>query len=104
MSQIEIRSFSVDKFLVSVGFFKSFLLFQTGLNNQTQVLGDIRSLVETHRDSMFTGLAIARIFHGISSPNYPAIVWGRTRFWRAHLLEDFKSLVQIATVELIKFR
>lgn len=76
----------------------------TGLNNQAQVLGDIRSLVETHRDSMFTGLAIARIFHGISSPNYPAIVWGRTRFWRAHLLEDFKSLVQIATIELIKFR
>ena len=66
---------------------------------------DIRSLVGVHHDHSFTGRAVARIFHGIDSPCYPAEVWGRDRrFWRKHLDVEFNSLRKFATQELIKFR
>lgn len=66
---------------------------------------DIRSLVGVHHDHSFTGRAVARIFHGIDSPCYPAEVWGRDRrFWRKHLDVEFNSLRKFSTQELIKFR
>eukprot|EP00058_Branchiostoma_floridae_P014375 XP_002599863.1 hypothetical protein BRAFLDRAFT_127645 [Branchiostoma floridae] len=42
------------------------------LKNEGQVRADIRSFVCLHHDRNFTGRAIARIFHGITSPCYPA--------------------------------
>lgn len=66
---------------------------------------DIRVLTGIHHDQSFTGRAVARIFHGISSPCYPAEVWGRDRrFWRKHLDVDFNSLRRFATRELIKLK
>lgn len=66
---------------------------------------DIRALLGVHHDHSFTGRAIARIFHGIDSPCYPAEVWGRDRrFWRKHLDVEFNSLRKFATQELIRFR
>lgn len=66
---------------------------------------DIRTLTNIHHDQSFTGRAVARIFHGISSPCYPAEVWGRDRrFWRKHLDVDFNSLRKYATRELLKLR
>lgn len=55
-------------------------------------------------DSQLNGRAIARIFHGVQSPNYPAVVWGRCRYWRAHLQTDFNRIIKLANQEIIKMR
>ncbi|CAK1556266.1 unnamed protein product [Leptosia nina] len=72
--------------------------------NIEQVTADVRALIATYKDCKFTGRSIARIFQGISSPNYPAIVWGRCRFWRSHLEEDFNGIIKIATQQIIQMK
>ena len=70
-----------------------------------RICQDIYALVTIHTDQKFTGRAIARIFHGIASPCFPAEVWGRQpRFWRKHLDVDFNLLCQIATKKLVELR
>jgi len=66
---------------------------------------DIRSFMFTNMDTAWTGRAVASIFHGIQSPNFPVKSWGRVyRFWRAHMDVDFGLLVKMATQEVIKLR
>ncbi|XP_050049465.1 ATP-dependent DNA helicase Q4 isoform X1 [Dermacentor andersoni] len=66
---------------------------------------EIRSLVMQHRDHSFNGRAVARIFHGIGSPCFPAQVWGRVhRFWRSFLDVDFNTIINIANKELLSLR
>jgi len=73
--------------------------------DESQVRADIRNFVYQHSDQPWTGRAVARVFHGIASPNFPAKVWGRVfRFWRSHLDVDFNFLVKIATQEVLKIR
>ncbi|KAI5645395.1 DEAD/DEAH box helicase domain-containing protein [Phthorimaea operculella] len=69
-----------------------------------RAISDIRALISAYRDCTFTGRSIARIFQGISSPNYPAIVWGRCKFWRSHLHEDFYGLMKVATQQIIQMK
>ncbi|XP_075979004.1 recQ4 helicase [Anticarsia gemmatalis] len=69
-----------------------------------RVASDVRALICAYKDCNFTGRSIARIFQGISSPNYSAIVWGRCKFWRSHLHEDFNGLVKIATQQIIQMK
>lgn len=61
-------------------------------------------MISMYRDNNFTARAIARIFHGIQSPNYPAVIWGRCKYWRAHLKSDFNAICKIATQEIIRMR
>ncbi|CAK9829408.1 ATP-dependent DNA helicase Q4 [Anthophora retusa] len=77
---------------------------QNEARNEAEVASDIRNLIISYRENNFTGRAIARIFHGIQSPNYPAYVWNKCRFWRAHLSFDFSVLCQIATREILALR
>ncbi|XP_017794163.1 PREDICTED: ATP-dependent DNA helicase Q4 [Habropoda laboriosa] len=72
--------------------------------NDAEIASDVRNLIMSYRDNNFTGRAVARIFHGIQSPNYPAYVWHKCRFWRAHLSFDFSVLCQIATREILASR
>lgn len=66
---------------------------------------DIHSLVSIHSDQCFSGRAVARLFHGIASPCFPAEVWGRQhRFWRRYLHVDFNLLCQVATKKLLELR
>ena len=66
---------------------------------------DTRTMLGLHHDVMFSGRALARIFHGIDSPCYPAVVWGRDRrFWRRYLDVDFNDLRIFITEEIIKYR
>ncbi|KAG8233228.1 hypothetical protein J437_LFUL012433 [Ladona fulva] len=74
------------------------------LENEEQVRADIKSLICSYREQTFTGRSVARILHGIASPCFPAHIWGKTRFWRLHLLSDFKSLSKVATEEILKLR
>ncbi|XP_059053857.1 ATP-dependent DNA helicase Q4 [Achroia grisella] len=69
-----------------------------------RVTSDIRALMSSYKDCNFTGRSIARIFQGISSPNYPAIVWGRTKFWRSHIHEDFYGIIKIATQQILEMK
>ncbi|XP_014672954.1 PREDICTED: ATP-dependent DNA helicase Q4-like [Priapulus caudatus] len=72
---------------------------------QEQVQADVASLVGVHSDRRFTARAVARIFHGVDSPCYPAKVWGRARrYWRRHLHVDFNLIRKLATPILIKYR
>jgi len=72
---------------------------------EERVRGDVRSFVSAHQDRAWNGRAVARIFHGIPSPNFPAQVWGRVRrFWRVHLEVDFNVLVRLASEEVLKMR
>ncbi|KAK2586565.1 hypothetical protein KPH14_011449 [Odynerus spinipes] len=77
---------------------------QVKLANEEQIAADVRSLVLSYKDSNFTGRAVARIFHGIQSPNYPAVVWGKCRFWRMHISSDFNAICYIATKEILALR
>lgn len=72
--------------------------------NEERVATDAKTLIAMYRDVTFTGKAIARIFFGIQSPNYPALVWGRCKFWRAHLGQDFHAICRIATKEILQSR
>ena len=66
---------------------------------------DVRTMLCTNTDVMFTGRALARIFHGIDSPCFPATVWGRNRrFWRQYIDVDFNDLRKFITDEIIKYR
>ena len=69
-----------------------------------RICRDIRTFLAIHEDHQLTARAIARIFHGISSPNFPAEVWGRERrFWRAHIDVDFHVLRKLAQEQIIAF-
>ncbi|XP_076264660.1 recQ4 helicase isoform X2 [Rhynchophorus ferrugineus] len=72
--------------------------------NEEQLVKDVISLISMYRDNQFTGRAVARIFQGIPSPNYPSVLWGRCKFWRSHMHEDFNEICKIATREIIRFR
>lgn len=71
---------------------------------EENIVKDTRQLIIMYKDNVFTGRAVARIFHGIQSPNYPAVIWGRCRFWRSHLHDDFHEICRIATREILKMR
>ncbi|KAK0048213.1 ATP-dependent DNA helicase Q4, partial [Biomphalaria pfeifferi] len=78
---------------------------QTNIDCSTlqQLSSDIRVFINTYgSEHTLTGRTIARIFHGITSPNFPAETWGRVRkFWRAHLNVDFNLVCQEATRALV---
>ena len=65
-----------------------------------QLRQDIGAFIMTHSDSKLTGRVIARIFHGISSPKYPAHMWGSTPYWRRYMNTGFHTTRKIAEKEL----
>ncbi|KAH8361559.1 hypothetical protein KR084_008335 [Drosophila pseudotakahashii] len=68
------------------------------------ITDDVHALINMYPDNTFSGRNIARIFHGIMSPNYPAVIWGRCKFWRAHVKVDFNRILQLANMAIIKRR
>ncbi|GAB1610974.1 ATP-dependent DNA helicase Q4 [Argonauta hians] len=71
-----------------------------------QIQSDVRKFLNIYsQDHNFTGHSIARIFHGIGSPCYPANIWGRVRqFWRCYIGSDFQAIVDIATKEILHYK
>ncbi|XP_039265024.2 ATP-dependent DNA helicase Q4-like [Styela clava] len=65
----------------------------------------VRQFLHVHANDFehrVTGRAIARIFHGIDSPRYPAKNWGPARrFWRSKLQINFNLIRKIATEEIV---
>uniref|UniRef100_A0A8C4T3C3 DNA 3'-5' helicase n=1 Tax=Erpetoichthys calabaricus TaxID=27687 RepID=A0A8C4T3C3_ERPCA len=70
---------------------------------KVSIRADIRSFLSTRNEEKFSGRAIARIFHGIGSPCYPALIYGKDRrFWRKYINFDFNEIIRIATEEIIR--
>ncbi|MBZ3872929.1 ATP-dependent DNA helicase Q4 [Sciurus carolinensis] len=69
---------------------------------EDHVRRDIRQLLSLRPEERFSSRAVARIFHGIGSPCYPAQVYGQDqRFWRKYLHLSFPALMRLATEELL---
>ncbi|XP_048215054.1 ATP-dependent DNA helicase Q4 isoform X1 [Perognathus longimembris pacificus] len=69
---------------------------------EDQIRRDTRQLLSLWPEQRFSGRAVARIFHGIGSPCYPAQVYGRDRrFWRKYLHVSFHAVMRLATEELL---
>ncbi|KAF7664101.1 hypothetical protein LDENG_00189050 [Lucifuga dentata] len=75
------------------------------LDWEDQIRADIRSFLANRSDEKFSGRAVARIFHGIGSPCYPAQTYGKDRrYWRKYMKFDFNQLIRLATQEIIRFK
>jgi ATP-dependent DNA helicase Q4 len=59
------------------------------------VRSDIRVLLARHSDAVSSPRAIARIFHAIPSPSFPASTWARSSFWGQLAHIPFLQLVAI---------
>ncbi|XP_054564705.1 ATP-dependent DNA helicase Q4 [Eptesicus fuscus] len=69
---------------------------------EDQVRRDVRHFLSCWPEQQFSGRAVARIFHGIGSPCFPAQVYGRDRrFWRKYLYLSFHALIKLATEEIL---
>ncbi|XP_045431833.1 ATP-dependent DNA helicase Q4 isoform X2 [Pipistrellus kuhlii] len=69
---------------------------------EDQVRRDVRHFLSSWPEQQFSGRAVARIFHGIGSPCFPAQVYGRDRrFWRKYLHLSFHALIKLATEEIL---
>uniref|UniRef100_A0A671P9Z5 DNA 3'-5' helicase n=1 Tax=Sinocyclocheilus anshuiensis TaxID=1608454 RepID=A0A671P9Z5_9TELE len=72
---------------------------------KAQICADIRGFLSNRSDEKFSGRAVARIFHGIGSPCYPAQTYGRDRrYWRKYIQFDFNEIIRLATQEIIRTR
>lgn len=78
--------------------------FQNESTPDGQIISDIRTMIGRYPENNFTGRSLARIFHGVSSPVYPAVIWGRCKQWRSHIKTDFNRIVSLANAEIVKIR
>jgi ATP-dependent DNA helicase Q4 len=46
-----------------------------------------------------SGLALARILHGLHSPAFPRDQWGRCGFWGRYADVDFGQVLEVAEAE-----
>ncbi|ORZ28155.1 hypothetical protein BCR41DRAFT_383039 [Lobosporangium transversale] len=57
------------------------------------------AITESHNNSKMMGDSpriVSRIFHGISSPKYPALEWSRHKYWAKYVHYDFAQLMRMA--------
>ena len=52
----------------------------------------------------FSGRCVARIFHGLQSPRYPALDWYKSNFWGRYTTVDFYVIKNMATKSLIELK
>ena len=76
----------------------------TECKEENSLRDKVRDFVMSNRDNNWNGRAVARVMHGIQSPNFQAKVWGRSPAWRYALNIDFNLLVKIATDEILRIR
>lgn len=73
-------------------------------SNDAHIISDIRTMISRYPENNFTGRALARIFHGVQSPVYPAAIWFRCKYWRAHIKTDFNHIVKLTDREILRAR
>ncbi|KAH6571339.1 hypothetical protein BASA62_003924 [Batrachochytrium salamandrivorans] len=57
----------------------------------------IKAFVKAHLGEVTSGRAVARIFHGLSSPKYPAKSWSSNKHWNSYPFYNFKDLARLAS-------
>lgn len=73
-------------------------------NIDSLITSDIYTMISRYPENKFTGRNLARIFHGVQSPVFPAVIWSRCKYWRAHLKTDFNHIVKLANAVILKLR
>lgn len=68
------------------------------------IISDVYTMISRYPENNFTGRNLARIFHGVQSPVFPAVIWSRCKYWRAHLKVDFNHIVKLANSVILKMR
>eukprot|EP01018_Ginkgo_biloba_P002716 Gb_04713 [translate_table: standard] len=62
---------------------------------------DIKVFLQSNAHMNFTGRAIARIMHGISSPAYPSAIWSKNHFWERYSKIEFTVVKEVASIEIL---
>lgn len=83
-------------------FFLTNMPFQVDQTPEAVIINDVRTMIYRYPENNFTGRSLARIFHGVSSPVFPAVIWGRCKYWRGHIKTDFNRIVALANAEIIR--
>lgn len=79
-----------------------YMILQTIDENCKQdIVSAVQRLLSMYPENNFSGRNVAKIFHGISSPNYPAVMWHRCKYWRSYSNIDFKQIVRLANNVLV---
>ncbi|ORY45202.1 ATP-dependent DNA helicase [Rhizoclosmatium globosum] len=65
---------------------------------------DLNDFIVQNAAVITSGRAIARIFHGISSPKFPAYEWFKNKSWNSYSHFNFGELVKIASKTLMEYR
>lgn len=68
------------------------------------IMTDIDTMISRYPENNFTGRSMARIFHGVQSPVFPAVIWSRCKYWRAHLKTDFNHIVKLTNAVILRNR
>ncbi|GAX75225.1 hypothetical protein CEUSTIGMA_g2669.t1 [Chlamydomonas eustigma] len=76
----------------------------------TLAAGEVAAFLLSNREDILhrsgedlSATAVARIFHGLATPSYPADQWRKCGFWGKFTKWDFLSLREVARTELQKF-
>lgn len=66
------------------------------------ITGDIFECIQAHyEEGLNTARKVARVLQGISSPKFPAIIWGMVRrHWRSYEKIDFQYLMELCQKQL----
>jgi ATP-dependent DNA helicase Q4 len=72
-------------------------------SNSTNALiaADVKVFISLYGESISTARQIARIFHGLASPQFPKEEWERNRFWGKSVSTPFEIIQSIAQEQLI---
>lgn len=68
---------------------------------RSMVASDVRNFLASHSESIQNARQVARIFHGISSPQFPKEEWQLNRYWNKSVNVPFEAILAIAKEQLI---
>ncbi|ORX57724.1 ATP-dependent DNA helicase [Piromyces finnis] len=65
---------------------------------------DVKTFIFDNISEIKTGRSVARIFHGIPSPQYPASKWYKNKLWGKYININFEEIERIAKITLQSFK
>ena len=64
----------------------------------------IRTFIREYSECIPSGRMVARIFHGLSSPCFPAKEWGSNKSWGVFAYYNFRELMRLAGIGLLEHK
>ncbi|ORX63342.1 hypothetical protein BCR32DRAFT_273462 [Anaeromyces robustus] len=65
---------------------------------------DVKTFILDNIDEIQNGRVVARIFHGLSSPKYPASKWYKNNLWGKYVNINFEDIERIANIVIQNFK